>query len=162
VRRYERERSSIALKRFPPTDPREWLNRARSNLALARAGADLFRAQAGTLTVNSKEKSRQLRARQKRDGKPTDAVYAEWTIRNYSFTLGSLKSPNEDERRVLSAIIMAAAETMPLPGDKIRAVGVSRGQLEPGRVALSAGMLPLEIPRQGPNLLAPPLSQGPG
>ena len=39
MRRCERERSSIALKRFPPTDPREWLNRARSNLALARADA---------------------------------------------------------------------------------------------------------------------------
>jgi HEPN domain-containing protein len=25
----------MARKRFPPTDPREWLNRARSNLALA-------------------------------------------------------------------------------------------------------------------------------
>jgi hypothetical protein len=24
-------------KRYPPDDPREWLNRARSNLALARA-----------------------------------------------------------------------------------------------------------------------------
>jgi HEPN domain-containing protein len=27
----------MALKRFPPTDPREWLNRARSNLALAKS-----------------------------------------------------------------------------------------------------------------------------
>jgi HEPN domain-containing protein len=27
----------MALKRYPPTDPREWLNRARSNLALARS-----------------------------------------------------------------------------------------------------------------------------
>ena len=25
----------MALKRYPPTDPREWLNRARSNLAIA-------------------------------------------------------------------------------------------------------------------------------
>jgi HEPN domain-containing protein len=27
----------MARKRLPPTDPREWLNRARSNLALARS-----------------------------------------------------------------------------------------------------------------------------
>jgi len=28
----------MAHKRYPPTDPREWLNRARSNLALAKSG----------------------------------------------------------------------------------------------------------------------------
>jgi HEPN domain-containing protein len=27
----------MARKRYPPTDPREWLNRARSNLALAQS-----------------------------------------------------------------------------------------------------------------------------
>ena len=27
----------MARKRYPPTDPREWLNRARSNLALAKS-----------------------------------------------------------------------------------------------------------------------------
>jgi HEPN domain-containing protein len=26
----------MARKRYPPTDPREWLNRAKSNLALAK------------------------------------------------------------------------------------------------------------------------------
>ena len=29
----------MARKRYPPTDPREWLNRARSNLALAKSNA---------------------------------------------------------------------------------------------------------------------------
>jgi HEPN domain-containing protein len=29
----------MARKRYPPTDPREWLNRARSNLALAKTNA---------------------------------------------------------------------------------------------------------------------------
>jgi HEPN domain-containing protein len=29
----------MARKRYPPTDPREWLNRARSNLALAKNDA---------------------------------------------------------------------------------------------------------------------------
>ena len=28
----------MSLKRFPPDDPREWLNRARSNLARAKGG----------------------------------------------------------------------------------------------------------------------------
>jgi hypothetical protein len=27
----------MGRKRYPPTDPREWLNRARSNLALAKS-----------------------------------------------------------------------------------------------------------------------------
>ena len=29
----------MARKRYQPTDPREWLNRARSNLALAKSNA---------------------------------------------------------------------------------------------------------------------------
>ena len=33
----KRERSCLARKRYPPTDPRERLNRARSNLALAKS-----------------------------------------------------------------------------------------------------------------------------
>jgi HEPN domain-containing protein len=33
----------MARKRFPPNDPREWLNRARSNLVLARkTSADVY------------------------------------------------------------------------------------------------------------------------
>ena len=30
----------MSAQRFPPDDPREWLNRARSNLAKARAAAE--------------------------------------------------------------------------------------------------------------------------
>src|SRR5271157_3171165 len=33
----ETGRSFMARKRYPPTDPREWLNRARSNLAMAQS-----------------------------------------------------------------------------------------------------------------------------
>jgi HEPN domain-containing protein len=31
----------MSLERFPPDDPKEWLNRARSNLARARGGINL-------------------------------------------------------------------------------------------------------------------------
>ena len=34
--RYARGRKSIVSGRYAPEDPREWLNRARSNLVLAR------------------------------------------------------------------------------------------------------------------------------
>jgi hypothetical protein len=37
---------------------------------------------------------------------------------------------------------------MPKPGDRIRAVAVNRGELEDDRMALSAGMLPVEPPQQ--------------
>ncbi len=33
----EKEKWYMALKRFPPDDPREWINRAKSNLAHAQA-----------------------------------------------------------------------------------------------------------------------------
>jgi hypothetical protein len=46
--------------------------------------------------------------------------------------------------RVLDAISKAARAIPPEPGDGIRAVGVSRGELERNTVVLSVGMLPLE------------------
>jgi hypothetical protein len=114
-------------------------------------GAALFRAQAGTLTDSAKERSRKMRRRQVLDGKKPDAVVDEWVITDFTFTLDRLKQPNEQEKRVLSAIISAAAETMPRPGDKIRAVGVNGGDLGSGRVALAKGMLPLEAVLQSPD-----------
>ena len=120
-------------------------------------GAALFRAQAGTLTDSAKERSRKMRRRQVLDGKKPDAVVGEWVITEFTFTLDRLKQPNEQEKRVLSAISAAAAETMPRPGDKIRAVGVNGGDLELGRIALTKGMLPLEAISQCPdNALAYP------
>jgi hypothetical protein len=124
--------------------------------------AELFRAQSGTLTDRAKDLSRKHRMRQVRDGKTPDMVTCEWVITNFSFTLRRLKHPNDQEKVVLSAIILAAAETMPMPGDKIRAVGVNRGDLAYGLIALSAGMLPLEAPHlrfYGP--LSRPRTQGP-
>ena len=111
-------------------------------------GAALFRAQAGTLTDSAKERSRKMRRRQVLDGKKPDAVVGEWVITDFIFTLDRLRHPNEQEMRVLSAIILAATETMPRPGDKIRAIGVNRSDLELGRVALGNGMLPLEAESQ--------------
>jgi hypothetical protein len=110
--------------------------------------AELFRAQAGTLTKNGKELSRKMRKRQLLEGKPLHFVFTEWVVTNYSFTLNRLKHPNIEEKIILSAIARAAAGTIPLPGDTIRAVGVSRGELETDRIALAAGYLPLQTQQQ--------------
>jgi hypothetical protein len=106
--------------------------------------AELFRAQAGMLTQNGKAISRVLRARQVRSGERPSAVFARWVVRRYSFTLNRLKYPNEDEKVVMSAIVLSAGEMMPKPGDGVRAVAVDGSELEDGRVALTGGMLPLE------------------
>lgn len=110
--------------------------------------AELFRAQAGTLTEESKERSRNLRRKQARTGKTPDAVVADFVVTNFSFTLNRLKHPTDQERKVLAAIARAATRIMPQAGDLIRAVGVGRGELAPGRMALAAGMLPVEMPRR--------------
>ena len=119
--------------------------------------AELFRAQAGTLTDRAKTLSRRLRKQQVLAGKKPDAVVGTWVITDFSFTLNRLRHPNEQENVVLSAIISATAETMPRPGDKIRAVGVNGSELELGRIALTYGMLPLEAVSRCPdNALAYP------
>jgi hypothetical protein len=108
--------------------------------------AELFSAQSGTLTENGKLVSRKLRERQVLEGKKAFAVYSEWVVTNFSFTLKRLKHPTDAEGIVLAAIVDAASGTMPKPGDKVRAVAVSRGEIGPDRIALAAGMLPLEVP----------------
>jgi hypothetical protein len=82
-------------------------------------------------------------------------------ITNYSFTLNRLRNPTREEKTILAAIVYSAGENMPRPGDKIRAVGVNLGDLGPGLIALSAGMLPLEAPTSGAQTLAPSLNPGP-
>ena len=42
-------------KRFPPDDPREWLNRARSNLAQAREGAQIAGVYLEDLCFNAQQ-----------------------------------------------------------------------------------------------------------
>ncbi|HEC36210.1 MAG TPA: HEPN domain-containing protein [Anaerolineae bacterium] len=42
-------------KRFPPDDPREWLNRARSNLAQARGGAQIAGVYLEDLCFNAQQ-----------------------------------------------------------------------------------------------------------
>jgi hypothetical protein len=117
--------------------------------------AELFRAQAGTLTDRAKNRSRRLRKQQMLAGEKPDAVVGTWVTTDFSFTLNRLRHPNKQENIVLSAIISAAAETMPRPGDKIRAVGVSGGELGPGRIALAAGLLPLAAALHGPDAPLP-------
>jgi hypothetical protein len=112
--------------------------------------AELFRAQAGVLTARAKERTREMRKAQSLAHERPDAVFSEWTITNYSFTLSRLNHPTPDEEAVLSAIADAAAEKMPSPGETMRAVGVNRGEIEPGRVAIAAGMLPVQMPEQRP------------
>ena len=107
-------------------------------------GTILFRAQAGWLTPEAKVISRRIRDEREAEGKPRDFVYPEWITRDYAFTVERLRHPTADEKRVMDAISYAARAVPPEPGDGIRAVGVSRGELERGIGVLSAGMLPLE------------------
>ncbi len=108
--------------------------------------AELFRARVGTLTEEGKERSRNMRGQQARAGKKPDAVFPDFVDTNFSFTLNRLRNPNAKEKVVLAAIARAATGIMPKPGDLIRAVGVDRGELAPGRIVLAAGMLPVEVP----------------
>jgi hypothetical protein len=117
--------------------------------------AELFKAQAGTLSESGKERSRKFRTDQLREGKLPDAAVGEMVITNFSFTLNRLTHPADEEKAVLAAIIHAAAGTMPMPGDKIRAVGVDRGDLEPGFIAVAPGMLPPEAPQSASQSAVP-------
>jgi hypothetical protein len=109
-------------------------------------GAPLFRAQTGQLTPESRERARKRRLEQLANGLHPDAATGEWEVREFVFTLRSLKHPTDEEQTILSAIIQSALCRIPKPGDTIRAIPVNRGDIEPGRVALSAGMLPPEEP----------------
>jgi hypothetical protein len=106
----------------------------------------LFRAQAGRLTAESKAAARKRRAEQVRERRPPDAASGNWDIREFSFTLERIKHPSAEERAVLAAICQAKLGIMPKPGDSMRAIAVNRGDLEPGKLAFAAGMLPPEKP----------------
>ena len=107
--------------------------------------AELFRAQSGVLTQNSKESARRFQ-RQLAAGTVADSIVNEWVITEFSFTLNRLKQPSDQEKAVLSAIARAASEIMPGPDDAARAVGFSWGTLEAGKVTLTPGILPRMIP----------------
>jgi hypothetical protein len=106
--------------------------------------AELFRAQLGVLKDECKARARKRREEQVRAGQVPDAMGYDWVLKDYSFTLNRLKHPNDEERAVLAAILRAAAEIMPRPGDDARAAGVVRGDLAPGKRAVVTGMLPPE------------------
>ena len=138
---------------LPPIPMAEILCVSPASIANPRApdeidpDAELFKAQAGTLSEDGKERSRKFQAQQLRERKPPDAALGEMVIMNYSFTLNRLKRPTDEERTVLSAIIRAAVGAMPMPGDKIRAVDVAASYLEDGIIAVTPGMLPPEAPQ---------------
>jgi hypothetical protein len=99
--------------------------------------AVLFRAQSGTLTPQAKIRSREMRKKQ------AWYVFPEWEVHDFAFTLNTLMHPNEEEKMILSAISRAARGIMPAPGDRIRAVGVNRGDFGHGAI-ITPGMLPPE------------------
>jgi hypothetical protein len=111
--------------------------------------AELFRAQSGVLTDKSKESARAHR-RQLLAGDTPDGLVEEWIVTEFLFTLNRLKHPSNEEKVVLAAIARAAVGTKPVPGDKVRAVGVSKGLLDAGRIALSLWMLPPALPTIDP------------
>jgi hypothetical protein len=123
------EASAIASRDSPPTlDP----------------NAELFRAQVGTLTEAAKVKSLQFREQQSGAGKIPYGVVADWNVVVHSFSLATLKNPTPHEKMVLDAVIRAKTGVIPGKGDKVRATGVDRGDLSDGKMALTAGMLPVE------------------
>jgi hypothetical protein len=112
--------------------------------------AELFRALSGVLTDKAKEIDRKCR-RELLPGQIPGHVDPEWVIKEFSFTLNRLKHPSEEEKSVLCAIVRAASEIMPAPGDKARATGVSRvGVGRDHRFNLTLGMLPPAGPMTGP------------
>jgi hypothetical protein len=113
--------------------------------------AELFRAQSGILTDKSKQIERTFR-REQLAGKMPGRDDHEWVIKEFSFTLNRLKHPSEEEKSVLCAIVAAASEIMPVPGDKVRATGRSRADFEHRPLKLSLGMLPPAGPMTDPRM----------
>ncbi len=71
------------------------------------------------------------------------AVFDEWIICNFAFSLNNLRNPSKEQQTILTAISRAATGIPPEPGDKFRVTGVSRGEFDHG-VIIKQGMLPLE------------------
>jgi hypothetical protein len=72
-----------------------------------------------------------------------------WELTEFAFTLNRLRNPTPEQKIVLDAIIGVKKRVMPAPGDKVRAVAVNRGELQPGRIALAARCLPVQLPVTG-------------
>jgi hypothetical protein len=72
------------------------------------------------------------------------AVYAVWNTKDYAFTIYRLIHPTDYEKTVLDATSKAARAMMPQPGDRVRAVGVGRGEFERGGAVVAAEILPFE------------------
>ena len=132
--------------------------RSRSGAPRRKLDPDalLFNTQTGTLTDRSKALSREGRKRQAILGLPTDETVDEWVKKVFSFSLRSLKEPDEEEKAILSAISRSAREIMPEPGAKIRAVPLERAEFLRGDVDLAPGYLPLEPPAKAISSGRPP------
>jgi hypothetical protein len=89
----------------------------------------LFRAQAGTLTEQSKGLSRQRRLKQAKNGRTAYAEFDDWETRDFAFTLYRLKNPDAEGKIILAAIRCSKTGIMPKPGHAIRATAIGRGTL---------------------------------
>jgi hypothetical protein len=106
----------------------------------------LFTAVACRLSECAKARSRSERQLQARDGLLADYTADEWVTQELTFTLNTLKHPDDDQKAILRAIWRSVREIMPEPGEKIRAVGLNRRILQLPFVDLKPGYLPLENP----------------
>jgi len=83
---------------------------------------------------------------QARNSLPADYTASEWVTQEFPFSLNALKHPSDEQKAILRAIWRSAREIMPEPGEKFRAVGVSRLEIQSRLVDLKPGYLPLEHP----------------
>ncbi|MGO9462879.1 MAG: hypothetical protein ACLQVF_01785 [Isosphaeraceae bacterium] len=106
--------------------------------------AVLFTAITGRLSERAKARSRSERQLQARNGLPVDYTADEWVTQEFPFSLNALKQPTDEQKAILRAIWRSAREMMPEPGEKFRAVGVSRLEIQSRDVDFAPGYLPLE------------------
>jgi hypothetical protein len=111
--------------------------------------AVLFTAIAGRPSERAKARSRSERQLQARNGLPVDYTASEWVTQEFPFTLNALKHPSDEQKAILRAIWRSAREIMPEPGEKFRALAVSRPEIQSGSVDFKPGYLPLEHPSGG-------------
>ncbi len=119
-------------------------------------GAVLFKVAVGTLSERSKAFLRKERATKHRESRPVDMPVDEFIREDASFSVNSVKHPDDDRKMILAAISRAVREVMPQPGEKARAIVISREAIESGPDDFLPGYLPLEA---SPNATALPGDQ---
>jgi len=106
--------------------------------------AVLFKVAVGTLSERSKALLRKERTTMDREPRPPDLLVDEFIREDISFTLNSLKVPDDDRKIILVAISQAARQVRHQPGEKVRAIVTSRDAIESDNVDFAVGYLPLE------------------